>query len=299
VLSPVPVILVSVLAAAAMARFGTGMPGAREETTGFHWITFANTALAASTAAYLACLWKRSPRVGRAASMLAAFGAVGVPLGLFFDSQGPAPFAPSGPRLPPGLYEGTALLSAAAVLGCLAMERAYRTRKTAALVMPAAMLAVTCEIWLLRKGFSASGIPVPDLAGDWAAAFRFALCLGYVALAAGAAHALHALLRARTSENEADGRHAGAIAASVTVGAALLLTSSVIGALSAAAGAAASGGALALLPAAGLLPAALRMRGHSGEPGAATRALAWSALLAFFICTGGLWSYDSLAVALR
>ena len=175
------------------------------------WVTWANTALAASTVLYLVYLWFRSEPTGVAASALAAGGAAGLVLTLALQSRGA-----SSSGL--GLFEGTALLSAGAVLAYLAMEGAYRNRSAGIVVMPAVMAAVACEIWLIDNGLASAGYPPGGLAAYWEASHRFAFCLGYCPLALAAGLALAASLGRPLPDPAAR----GAMATALGVGAPLI-----------------------------------------------------------------------------
>lgn len=155
-------------------------------------ITYANTALAASALLYLVHAWLGAEAVGRAATTLAAAGATGVLAALA------AGMLHAG-QLAMGLCEDIALLSAAAVLAYLGIERAYRTRSGGMVVMAAVMAAVLCQIWLIARGFTANALPPRGLASYWEAGHRFAFGLGYCSLAAGATLAMFAHGGARYS----------------------------------------------------------------------------------------------------
>ena len=116
---------------------------------------------------YASYLWLRTELVGRAATLLAAFGALGVVAGLALGA-----LQSGAARI--GLYEGTALFSAAAVLAYLGIERAYGSRSAGILVMPAVMVAVLCEMWLIGHGLAMPGRPPNGLAAYWEAN-RFAI----------------------------------------------------------------------------------------------------------------------------
>ncbi|MDH4094855.1 MAG: hypothetical protein OEV81_08720 [Betaproteobacteria bacterium] len=172
---------VALAAAWTLGRFlpALSFPGA---AASFQWVTLANTVLAASTAMYAMHFWVRSDAVGRVASGLAALGALGVLAGL-----GIAAWWSGEARC--GLYEGTALLSAAAVFCYLALERVYCSREAGIVVMPAVMLAVACEMWLISRGLAQSWPLHEGFGAYWEAGYRLAMALGYgsIALAGGLA----------------------------------------------------------------------------------------------------------------
>lgn len=180
--------------------------------------TYANTALAGSAILYVVHGWLHAEPAGQAASALAAAGAAATIAVLGLG-------AAAGASSVEGLYEGTALLSALAVLAYLAMERAYRNRRAGAAVMAAVMAAVLCEMWLIARGLAGAGAPARGLGEYWEAAHRFAFFLGYCALAAAALCAAFAQAR------RAPGGFAGATLAWLSVGAPLLALATGMGAV--------------------------------------------------------------------
>jgi hypothetical protein len=212
---------VTLLAGAALASFLPGSSGAQAPIAGFRWVTYANTALAGSTAMYAVHLWLRTELVGRAATALAMAGALGVvaAVALGILRSGAAGLA---------LYEATALFSAAAVVAYLGLERAYRSRSVGIAVMPVVMLAVLCEMWLIVQGLAAQGKPADGLSGYWEAACRFAMCLGYCPLAIAGGLAAVLLARRRGVDAVFPG---AALSAAFSVGAPLLLLGAGMGAV--------------------------------------------------------------------
>lgn len=216
-----PALALAVAFAGALAQLLPGEPVPSATLAGFRWITYANTALVGAAAVYFFYyIWLRLEPVGQAASLLAALGAVGVPFGLWADAaQAPALSGETGGI---GLYEGTALFSAAAVLLYLAMERVYRSRATAVFIMPAVVLAVLCEIWLVAQASAPPGRAAQVIAGSWEAGQRFAAYLGHGALAAAAGCGAWVLMR-QVHDDAALQRQANAIVGAAAVGAPLLL----------------------------------------------------------------------------
>lgn len=212
---------VALLAGCALARFLPDDAATESASAGFHWVTYANTALAASMAMYTTHLWLRTELVGRAATALATVGALGVLAGLALGA-----LQTGAARI--GLYEGTALFSSAAVLAYLCLERAYRNRSAGIVVMSAVMLAVLCEMWLIVHGLAAPGRPPDGLAAYWEAAHRFAVSLGYCALAL--AGGLAAVGLARRSSGEAR-ESVATLFAVLSVGAPVLLLGVCMGAV--------------------------------------------------------------------
>lgn len=177
-------------------------------------VTLANTALAGSAFLYLAYLWCGEEGAGRAASALAAGGALGIVSALALNALGRE-------RAGVALFEGTALLTAVAVAAYLGVERAYRNRSAGVLVMPAVMAAVLCEMWLISRGHTWTGQAPPGLGAYWETGHRFALVLGYCPLALAAALAAGGGL--------GSGRHDGAVRAALAVGAPLLVLAAGLG----------------------------------------------------------------------
>lgn len=212
---------VALVAGCALAYFLMDASVAEQTARGYRWVTYANTVLAGSTAMYAAYLWLRTELVGRAATLLAALGALGVVAGLALGA-----LQSGAARI--GLYEGTALFSAAAVLAYLGIERAYGSRSVGILVMPAVMVAVLCEMWLIVHGLALSGRPPNGLSAYWEAGHRFAMSLGYcpVALAGG----LAALALVRRAEGVTP-QSAAALSAAFSIGAPLLLVGAAMGAI--------------------------------------------------------------------
>lgn len=280
-----PLFALAIASACALAQLLPESGGAPAASADFRWITHANTALAGAAAVYLAYYWLGVERVGQAASLLAALGALGVPLGLLADAAQAMPPYASGARF--GLYEGTALFSAACVFAYLVMERVYRNRAAALLIMPAVLLAVLCEMWLIAQGAAAPGRAPPPLSGYWVLGQRFSACLGYSALAAAAACGAWILIRgagnpgALRSQTEA-------IVGATAIGAPMLLIGTGMGL----AWSLAAEGGFALRGAAGAMFAALLaamalllwVRWRSPN----TRHLAWYAVVAFAFSATGL-----------
>lgn len=171
------IVLLGALAAALLAHGASPVPSG---PAAFRWITYANTALAASAVLYTVHLWLREEPVGRGATVLAAGGAAGILIALALGMP-----RDTGSGI--GLYEGTALFAAAAVLAYLAIERAYGNRSAGVAVMPAVMVAVLCEMWLIGEGLANTGRLSNGFSGYWIAGHRFALWMGYCPLVAGAA----------------------------------------------------------------------------------------------------------------
>lgn len=279
-----PAFALAIVAACALAQLLPEPGGAAVAPAGYRWVTHANTALAGAAAVYLAYHWLGVEQVGQAASLLAALGALGVPLGLLADAAQAAPLRGADSEF--GLYEGTALFSAAAVFLYLAMERVYRNRTAALLIMPAVLLAVLCEMWLVARGVAAPGRPAPLLSGYWALGQRFAACLGYGALAAAAACGAWVLTR-DSGDARALRPQAEAIVGSAAIGAPMLLVGTGMGAAWSLTGDGgfALGGAGATLPA---LLAALALLALVRRRSPNTRRLAWYAVVAFAISAAGL-----------
>lgn len=183
-------------------------------------MTCANTALAGSALLYLSYQWCRTENVGRAASAFAGGGAMGV-IAIVGVS------ALRGHGSDPGLLEGTALLSAGAVIAYLAMERVYRNRSAGIVVMMAVMVAVLCEMWLITKGLAAGGRPAGGLGSYWNVGHRFAFCLAYLPLAIAALLATQAF----PGRRPAPPRFREAMHASFSVGALLLALGASMGAV--------------------------------------------------------------------
>jgi hypothetical protein len=289
-----PMVLLAIAAAYALAQWLPVPLAASAAPAGYRWVTCANTALAGAAAVYLAHYWLGEERVGQAASVLAALGAIGVPLGLLADAAQAAPLRGAGSSF--GLYEGTALFSAAAVFLYLAMEHVYRSRAAAMLIMPAVLLAVLCEMWLVAQGAAAPGRPVPPLSGYWVLGQRFAACLGYGAVAAAAGCSVLVLLR-DARDAVAPGVQSKVIIGAAAVGAPLLLIGTGMGVVWSFSGD--SGGALSgigsSLPAV-IATLALLAWVRLRRPGA--RSLAWFAVAAFAVSASGLlmgaWSGEAL-----
>jgi len=210
---------VALAAAWTLSRFLPDVAAAEGAASSFRWVTLANTALAASTALYATYLWLRLDVVGRVATGLAALGAIGVLAGLVV-----AALATGTARV--GLYEGTALLSAAAVIAYLCLERAYRNRDAGIVVMPAVMLAVACEMWLIAHGLALPGSPPEGFGAYWEAGYRFAMALGYGPIALAGAVAALALAARRGGAPDSAAR----LSAGLAVGAPLLLLAAGMGA---------------------------------------------------------------------
>lgn len=191
------------------------------------WATYGNTALAGSALLYAAYLRLRAESVGRAASLLATCGAAGLFWGLSLGQFG-AQFG----RI--GLYEGTAMLTLFAIVAYLAIEQAYDNRGAGALVMAAVMLAVLCEMWLIAHDHAATARIDGGLGVYWTAGQRFAISLGYCALALGAALAPFAAARAHRGIRAPS---ALAVLAALAAGASLLLLGSGMGTIAALTGA--------------------------------------------------------------
>lgn len=280
-----PVFALAIATACALAQLLPEPGGVAVAPAGYRWVTHANTALAGAAAVYLAYYWLGVERVGQAASLLAALGALGVPLGLLADTAQAAPLHATGPRF--GLYEGTALFSAAAVFVYLLMERVYRNRTAALLIMPAVLLAVLCEMWLIAQGVAAPGRPAPPLAGYWVLGQRFSACLGYSALAAAAA--CGAWILTRDAGNAGALRsQAEAIVGATAIGAPMLLIGTGMGvawSLTGEGGFALRGAAGATL-CAFLSAMALLVWVRWRSPN--TRCLAWYAVVAFAVSATGL-----------
>lgn len=276
ILSWGPGFALAVATACALAQLLPDPGGIAGTRALYRWITHANTVLAGAAAVYAAYYWLGNERVGQAASLLAALGALGVPLALLADAAQVAP--PRGAAAGFGLYEGTALFSALAVFVHLAMERAYGSRAAAFLVMPAVLLAVLCEMWLLAQH--------PDglwsvLLPYWAIGQRVAACIGFAALAAGAAFGACVLLRPVSSLAGASCR-AEAIVGSAAIGAPMLLVGTGMGAAWSVGAQALGSGAAATLP--GLVAVTaflLWVRRGGGD----LRRLARNAIAAFAIAT--------------
>jgi hypothetical protein len=208
---------VALAAAWTLLRFLPDVAAAEGAAASFRWVTLANTALAASTALYATYLWLRVDVVGRAATGLAALGALGVLAGLAV-----AALATGNARV--GLYEGTALLSAAAVIAYLCLERTYRSRDAGIVVMPAVMVSIACEMWLIAHGLALPGSLPEGFGVYWEAGYRFAMALGYGPIALAGAVAALALAGRR------GGAPAPGLAAGLAVGAPLLLLAAGMGA---------------------------------------------------------------------
>lgn len=272
-----------IAAACALAQLLPEPGGAAAAPAGFRWVTYANTALAGAGAVYLAYYWLGVEQVGQSASLLAALGALGIPLGLLADAAQAAPLR--GPGF--GLYEGTALFSAVAVFLYLAMERIYRSRAAALLIMPAVLLAVLCEMWLIAQGVAAPDRPAPQLSGYWMLGQRFSASLGYGALAVAAACGALVLVRGAGGASALT-TLAQTIVGAAAIGAPMLMIGTGMGAawsLTGVGGFALGGGTGATLPAslaALALLACVRWRSPS------TRRLAWYAVAAFAVSATGL-----------
>lgn len=275
----------TLVAGGALGVFLAGSAWNGSGTVPFRWVTYGNTALAGSTTMYAVYLWLRAESIGRAATVLAATGAVGVLCGLALGvlrADGSV-----------GLYEGTALFSAVAVLAYLAMERAYGNRSAGIVVMPAVMIAVLCEMWLIVQGLAATGRSPEGLGVYWDAGHRFAMFLGYCPLAAAALLAVLALLGKRHRATVAPN---AVMLAAISVGAPLLVLGAGMGAIwlisdrSASTGAAAHMAVLAAI-AACALAARLRLRGAEDPR------LAWHAIGVFLTCTAGLLLAASISGA--
>ncbi|HEX9182717.1 MAG TPA: hypothetical protein VF876_05595 [Burkholderiales bacterium] len=211
---------VGVAAAWTLARFLPDVSAAEGSAASFRWVTLANTALAASTALYATHLWLRTDVVGRVATALAALGALGVLAGLAL-----AALFTGEARV--GLYEGTALLSAGAVIAYLLLERAYSSRDAGIVVMPAVMLAVACEMWLIANGLALPGSLPGGFGTYWEAGYRFAMVLGYGPIALAGAVAALALVGRRECTPASLAR----LTAGLAVGAPLLLLAAGMGAV--------------------------------------------------------------------
>ena len=276
--------IVAIVAAGALAQLLPEAAGVAAAPAGYRWVTHANTALAGAAALYLTYYWLGVERVGQAASLLAAVGALGVPLGLFADAAQAAPLHATVSEF--GLYEGTALFSAAAVFVYLAMERIYRNRRAALLIMPAVLLAVLCEMWLIAQGVAAPGRPPPPFSGYWVLGQRFAVYLGYGALAAAAACGAWVLLRDAGNAGALP-RQAETIVGAAAIGAPMLFIGTGMGVawMLTSGGGLGLGGASATLPA---LLAALALLAYVRWSSPDTRRLAWYAVAAFAVSTTGL-----------
>jgi hypothetical protein len=277
---------IALLAICALARFLLPGVPAGNASPGFQLVTYANTALAASAAMYAAHLWLRTDLVGRAATALAGIGALGVLAGLVLGTLQ----AGSGRA---GLYEGIALFSALVVLAYLGLERSYRSRSAGILVMPAVMLAILCEMWLILQGLAAPGRPPDGLAGYWESGHRFAMSLGYCPLAAAGCLAALAI----TARNGDASAAVARLSAMVSVGAPLLLLGATMGAVWAVVDGPASSRAagfvvVAVLTAAVALLASVRMRRQDAMRGARL------ALGVFLVSTAGLFAAGWISEAL-
>lgn len=208
------------IALLALVAFMAGAGTADGRPDSLWGVTCANTALAGATLLYLSYQWCQTEIVGRAATALAGGGALGV-VGIVAIS------ALRDHGSGPGLFEGTALLSAAAVIAYLAMERVYRNRSAGVVVMAAVMVAVLCEMWLITEGHAAGGRPAGGLDRYWGAGHRFAFCLGYLPIAFAAFLGLQA--RLGRSPPRAVSREV--MHASLSVGALLLVLGAGFGAV--------------------------------------------------------------------
>ena len=260
-----------------LAAAGALALGSRAELGGpevFRWITYANTVLAASTVLYAAYLWLPSEApVGRAASGLAAGGAAGVLATLLLGLA-------TGADRGPGLHEGTSLFAAAAVIAYLALERTYGTRSAGIVVMSVVMVAVLCEMWMIRNGLTGAGALRAGFAGYWIEGHRLAVCLGYCPVVAAAA-----MVPLETRQALPTARRA--MLAAVWLGAPLLLLGAgmgMIGLLMSRDAGISAYNALAFVALSAPLAIAARMTAR----GADDPRLAWHALAIFVVSTAGL-----------
>jgi len=280
----VPAFALAIAAACALVQLLPEPGGAMAAPAGFRWITYANTALAGAAAVYFVYYWLGFEQVGRSASLLAALGALGIPLGLLADAAQAAPLRGPGPGF--GLYEGTALFSAATVWLYLAMERVYRNRTAALLIMPAVLLAVLCEMWLIAQGVAAPGRPAPPLSGYWVLGQRFSASLGYGALAVSAACGILVLARGAAGAR-AVATQAQLIVGAAAIGAPMLLIGTGMGAV----WSFMRGGGIGLDGAGTTLPAllaAVALLAWVRRCGPGIRRVAWSALVVFAVSATGL-----------
>lgn len=224
-----PVLAIIALAVVVLAGILPPLPSVDGLPVSFAWITYANTALAGSTTLYVAYFWFRSESVGRSATLLAALGALGVVASLALSAWPGASVGRPGSAF--GLYEGTAVLSSGVVLAYLAMERIYRNRDTALLVMPAVMLGVLCEIWLIGRGVATPSQVAPELSVYWESGHRFAVGLGYAAFAVAAVLSAMVLAQRAAQDAETRARQAAAILSAAAVGMPLLLLGICMGAI--------------------------------------------------------------------
>lgn len=110
--------------------------------------TSANLLLLGATLLYVAHLWWPGRALGRAATGLALFGALGLLGSLLAFSTETWGQRLSGHLPLTGQREVMALFSACTVLIYLVMERAYRSRSAGAFVMPLVAAAVLFDGWL-------------------------------------------------------------------------------------------------------------------------------------------------------
>lgn len=291
-----PALAIAALAAFALARILPALPAAGGLPVSFAWITYANTALAGSTVLYVAHFWFRSEPVGRSATLLAALGALGVVASLALNGTTGADGHRSGVEF--GLYEGTAVFSSAAVLAHLAMERIYRSRETALLVMPVVMLGVLCEIWLVARGVAMPSRPAPELDSYWDAGQRFAVGLGYSAFSAAAVLSVLVLVQHAAEDADAHARQVAGILGAAAVGLALLLLGGGMGAIGSLLTDASAYGIPAGLLTAPALVISMALLVLAQWHGYSARRLAWCQLGAFAMATVSLLSAGWLAETL-
>lgn len=159
--------------------------------------SYANLMLLGATVLYVGHLWYDSAVVGKWASALAAFGALGLLNGLLLRGTEAPMLGSPEPILLTGLDGVMPLFSACTVLIYLAMERVYKTRAAGAFVMPIVAASVLFQSWLVANQQPAPDIASPLLRSYFVRAHILSNFLAYGAFALAAALGVMVLLRHR------------------------------------------------------------------------------------------------------